>query len=215
MVDQRLDQFLRLHQSCSLETLVQVMVPCQHDKMTAAVLFNATETEPLNIRTGVKQECLIAPTLFTVYLCAILFLFRDRRPHSVELDYRLDGRLFNLSRLMAKTKVMKTDVIYLQNAGDDCAILVHSAEELQTILDLFTEAYHSLGLSINTRQTKITHQPTPGINAEHHGIKVSGRILEVVEHFPYLGSHLSQKATIEVDIQLCQHILQETAPPRR
>ena len=32
-------------------------------------------------------------------------------------------------------------------------------------------------------------------------IKIHGTTLEVVEHFPYLGSHLSQKATVEAEIQ--------------
>ena len=63
------------------------------------------------------------------------------------------------------------------------------------------EAYQSLGLPINIRKTKVIHQPTPGINAGPPEIKVSGGIIKVVEHFPYLGSHLSQKATIEADIQ--------------
>ena len=39
-----------------------------HDKMTATVLINGTETEPFTIRTGVKQGRVIAPTLLTVYL---------------------------------------------------------------------------------------------------------------------------------------------------
>ena len=124
----------------------------RHDKMTATVFFNGTETGPFTIRTGVKQGCVIALTNFTVYLCAILFLVHDRVPHVVELDYWLDGRLFNLSCLKAKTKVMKTAVIDLQYA-DDCAILAHSAEELQTCLDLITEAYQSLGLAIKIRKT--------------------------------------------------------------
>ena len=62
-----------------------------HDKMTATVLTNGTETEPFTVRTVVKQGCVkfIAPTLFTVYLFAMLFLVRDRRV--VEIDYRLGG----------------------------------------------------------------------------------------------------------------------------
>ena len=135
-------------------------MPCQfftnlillHDKMTATVLFNGTETQTFTIRTGVKQGCVIVPTLFTVYLCAILFLLRDRRPHGVELDYRFDGMLFNLSRLKAKTKVVKTAVINLQYA-DDCAILAHSAKTFQTSLGLFKEAYQSL--DINIRKNKV------------------------------------------------------------
>ena len=40
-----------------------------------------------------------------------------------------------------------------------------------------------------------------GINTGPPEIKVYGGILEVVEHFPCLGSELSQKTTIEVEIQ--------------
>ena len=85
----------------------------------------------------------------------------------------------------------KTAVIDFQYAYD-CATLVHTAEKLQTSLDLLTEAYQSLGLSINIRKTKIEGPPD---------IKISGTTLEVVEQFPYLGSHLSKKAAYEAEIQ--------------
>ncbi len=99
-----------------------------HHKMTATVLINGTETEPFIIRAGMKQGCIIVPTLFTVYLRVVLFLLRDRLPCGVETDYRRSRRLFNLSRLKTKTKVTKTAVIYIQY-GDDCAILAHIAEK--------------------------------------------------------------------------------------
>ena len=105
-----------------------------------------------------------------------------------------------MNRLKVKIKMMKTAVTDLQYA-----ILAHSAEELQTSLDLFTEAYKSLGFSINIRKIKVIHQPIPGINAGPPEIKVSGGILEVVENFLYVGSHLSQKATIEAEIQHLRH----------
>ena len=107
--------------------------------MTPTVLINGTETEHFTIRPGEKKGCVIIPTLFTINLWVILFLIRDRLPRGVEIDYWLDRRLFNLSRLKAKTKVTKTAVIDLQCA-DDWAILAHTAEELQTSLDLLTEA---------------------------------------------------------------------------
>jgi len=47
----------------------------------------------------------------------------------------------------------------------------------------------------------MTYQPTPGNIEGLLDIKISGTNLEAVEHFPYLGSHLSQKATIEAEIQ--------------
>ena len=55
------------------------------------------------------------------------------------------------------------------------------------------------------------YQPAPGNNEGPHDIKTYGTTLDIVEHFPYSGSHLSQKATIEADIQhrnsLYHHIL--------
>lgn len=38
-------------------------------------------------------------------------------------------------------------------------ILVHTETELQSTLDLFLGAYHSLGLSLNIGKTKLLHQP--------------------------------------------------------
>ena len=59
--------------------------------------------------------CVIAPTVFTIYLRAILtYSFLSVTVFRVELneiDYRLDGRLFDLNRLKAKTKVTKTAFI--------------------------------------------------------------------------------------------------------
>ena len=73
-----------------------------HDKTTAIVLINEIETEPFTIRTGVTQGCVIAPTLFTSYLFAILFVFLDRLPRGAEIDYRLDGKLFNLTCVVSR-----------------------------------------------------------------------------------------------------------------
>ena len=78
---------------------------------------------------------------------------RDRLSCGVEIDYSLDERLCNLSRHKVKTKVTKTAVADLHYA-DDGAVLAHAAEELQTSLDLLTEAYRSLLLSINIRKPR-------------------------------------------------------------
>ena len=114
----------------------------------------------------------------------------------IELEYRLDRRLFNLSRLKAKTKVMKTAVIDLQYA-DDCAILAHSAEELQTSLDLFTEAYQSLGVSINIRKK---NQGYPSTYSKHQCRTSSLKSQVVYSKQPKLG--LTQEFVVD-----CAHAL--------
>ncbi|XP_061142364.1 uncharacterized protein LOC133159416, partial [Syngnathus typhle] len=61
-----------------------------HDGMTATVLNNSSLTEPLTVETGVKQGCIIAPTLFSVFIAAILHLINKELPHGIPIWYRTD-----------------------------------------------------------------------------------------------------------------------------
>ena len=40
-----------------------------HDEMTATVLYKGSESDPFAICTGVKQGCVVAPTLFSICVC--------------------------------------------------------------------------------------------------------------------------------------------------
>ena len=108
------------------------------------------KTEPFTTSTWVKQGCVIAPTLFTVYLCALLFLVRHRLPCGVETDYRLDGRLFNLSRLKTKTKVTKT-ACYRPSV---CWWLCHSCQHIRRASDKAWPPYRGISKSRTLHQRK-------------------------------------------------------------
>ena len=73
---------------------------------------------------------------------------------------RSEGRIFNVSRLKAKTKVRQLRVRDLLLA-DDTGFVSHSEVDLQTILDRFAPLLHLLD-SINVRKTDVLHQPAPG-----------------------------------------------------
>ena len=81
---------------------------------------------------------------------------------------------------------------------DDSAFLAHTTEELKTTIDILSEAKdQSIGLSINSRYSKIIDQPAPGNLEGPPDCKISGTTLEFVEHFLHLGSLLSQKVTLK------------------
>lgn len=170
-----------------------------HDDMTAAVIAGGTCGEPFAINTGVKQGCIIAPTLFSIFISSIMHLIREDIPPGVQLSYRMDGRLFNLNRLRAKTKTSVTSVLELQYA-DDNTIVAETEVELQAILNIFVEAYSKIGLKLNIQKTKILHQPAPGENIQAPAISIHGEPLQNVNSFPYLGSHLSSTADIDTEI---------------
>ena len=116
--------------------------------MTATVVSNSSGalSEPFTVETGVKQGCIITPTLFANFIAAILHLIGKELPQGIPIRYRTDGRLFNLNRFKAKSKVTLTTIVELQYA-DDNAIAAHTAEDLQAILNAFAKAYKALGLA--------------------------------------------------------------------
>ncbi len=96
-----------------------------YDGMAVTVLSNGgSKSEPFIVETGVKQGCVIAPTLFAIFIAAILHLIGEELPQGIPIMYRTDGRLFNLNRFKAKSKVNCTTITELQYA-DDNVIAAH------------------------------------------------------------------------------------------
>ena len=83
----------------------------------------------------------------------------------MEVTYRTDGKLFNLNRLRAQTKISTTTVVELQYA-DDNVVQANTEEDLQTTLNAFKQAYESIGLVLNTDKTNILYQPAPNTNVQ-------------------------------------------------
>ena len=97
------------------------MVQQFHDGMNARVQDDGEYSEPFPVTNGVKQGCVLAPTIFSMMFSAILKdTFRDGDV-GVCFRYRTDGSVFNLRRLQAKTKVQE-DIARDFLFADDCAL---------------------------------------------------------------------------------------------
>ena len=60
-----------------------------------------------SLRQMVKQDCVLASTLFSIMFSAMLTdVFQDG-DNGIPITYRFDGKLFNLQRLQAKSKVQR------------------------------------------------------------------------------------------------------------
>eukprot|EP00061_Rhincodon_typus_P011923 g37302.t1 len=173
-----------------------------HDNVEVVVNKNGSTNIPFPFRTGVKRGCIIAPTLFLIYLAAMLHITADKHPAGVKLTYRTCGKLINLRSLQTKTKVSSTSVIKLQYADDACVCAI-SEDILQITVNTFTEAYTSMGLTLNIHKTKVLHQPGLALWCELPIVKVHGEALESVDYFQCLKSVLSVKTAIDEEIQHC------------
>ena len=145
-----------------------------HDKMSATVLIDTSETEAFEVKTGVKHSCVIAPTLFSIFIAAITHLVKNKLPSGVVVVvYQMDRKLFNLSRLKPKRKTVTTSLIELQYA-DVNAVVAASKEKVQAILNVFAEGYRRIGLSLNLKKTQILHQPAPDGAPDAPSIRING-----------------------------------------
>ena len=64
------------------------MIRLLHDDMTASVLCEGEQVEPFPVKVGVKQGCVIAPTLFAFFMGAVLQLTEPHlKNHGVQITY--------------------------------------------------------------------------------------------------------------------------------
>ena len=75
-----------------------------HDGMMSTVQFDGDVSAEFGVKSGVKQGCILAPTLFGIFFALHLKHAFKRSTDSVYLHSRSDSCLFNISRLCAKTK---------------------------------------------------------------------------------------------------------------
>ena len=80
------------------------MVRQFHDGMPA-VQNDGEFSHPFPVTNGVKQGCVLAPTLFSMMFSAMLTAAFQDGDNRIPIRYRFDGKLFNLRRLQAKSKV--------------------------------------------------------------------------------------------------------------
>ena len=92
-----------------------------HEGMQTIVFDDGEPSESFTVSNGVKQGCVLAPTLFSLMFSTMLTdAFRDCDA-GVRIRHTPDGKLFNLRLLQAVTKVKETvirDFLFV----DDCAL---------------------------------------------------------------------------------------------
>ena len=175
------------------------MVRQFHDGMQARVQNDGEYSKPFPVTNGVKQGCVMAPTLFSMMFSAMLTDAFQDVDAGFPIRYRFDGKLLNLRRLQAKSKV-QTDVVDKLFYADDLAENAKSEEKMQGAVDRMSKACDNFQLTISTKKTEVVHQPAPGKPYSEPTISVNGQKLQVVDKFTYLGSTLSRAVHIDDEV---------------
>ena len=117
----------------------------------------------------------------------------------VYVRFRYDGSIFYLRRLSAETKTLNS---LIQEAlfADDCAFMAHKPDDLQAMLNSFSDASKQFGLTISLGKTEVLFQRAPSSVAPQPAISIDDVELKVVDSFKYLGNMISNDGSLDKDI---------------
>ena len=82
------------------------------------VCADGKESDGFEVTAGVKQGCVIAPSLFSLFFAAMLKEATEDMPQAVTIRFR-NGSIFNLSRLKrteSRLKASSKNLIHLRVA---------------------------------------------------------------------------------------------------
>ena len=143
--------------------LIQV-IKNLYDKATGATLFNSSIGDWFRTTVGVRQGCILSPTLFNIFLERIMTDALQDHEGTVSIA----GRTITNLRF-----------------ADDIDGLAGEEEELANLVEHLDKASTACGMEISAKKTKLMTNNTSGINTV---IKVNEQKLETVTSFKYLGS---------------------------
>ena len=84
------------------KTLIRV-IQSFYNGINASICYGDGCSDPFSVGDGVKQWCVLAPTLFTIFLAAVLKSILEEHG-DLYIQTKSDGDLFKLKHLKAKNK---------------------------------------------------------------------------------------------------------------
>ena len=138
-----------------------------YDKVFYRIKIDNMLTDKIDSNIGVKQGCILSPSLFNIYLSDICNIFTDKcKPVS------LNNSSFNC-------------LLY----ADDMVLLSESAAGLQNCLNQISDYFKQWKLTVNTDKTKIVIFNKSGHKIKRYKFSYQStrNIIEIVESYQYLG----------------------------
>ena len=125
-------------------------------------------TDEFNCEKGLRQGCILSPTLFSIFINEIGNKIEEFGRHGVQLI----PEMVELSILLF---------------ADDLALMASTPQGLQNQLDILMETYKQLGVEMNTSKIIAMVFRNAGFLAKNEKWYLGSEQLEVVKRYVYLG----------------------------
>ncbi|KAK2193963.1 hypothetical protein NP493_4g09017 [Ridgeia piscesae] len=147
------------------------MIQNLYDKATSAVYLNNSIGDWFGTTVGVRQGCVLSPTLFNIFLERIMTDALNDHEGTVSIGGR--------------------KITYLHYA-DGIDGLAGREEELADLVERIDKTSTAFGMPINAEKTKLMTNNTNGISTD---IRVNGEKLDYVNSFKYLGAIIADEGS--------------------
>nr|KAG5698293.1 hypothetical protein BaRGS_016995 [Batillaria attramentaria] len=148
-----------------------------YEDATCQVIHDGKLTEPFTVRTGVRQGCILSPTIF---LMVVDWVMRQAT----------DGKRTGIQWTFSK---QLEDLDF----ADDIALLSHKQQDAQEKLNRVAEEAEKTGLKINISKTEVMRVN----HKQHNPIQLHQEDIKEVDKFTYLGSVVSKDGGTDEDIK--------------
>lgn len=171
----RASMFKALLQEGTPEKIVDILRSLYSGSTSYVRVYNEP-TQLFDIKTGVRQGCILSPMLFNVII-----------------DFVMRKALSNVEGIEIGTDLSVTDLAY----ADDICIFAETPALAEHALELVDAAATKFGLVISAPKSKILSH-----GHQHPTVRLRGLPLEVVDNFVYLGCKINTTETASsVDIR--------------
>ncbi|CAH8523239.1 unnamed protein product [Schistosoma haematobium] len=148
-----------------------------YDGLQCKVVHGGQLTDAFQVRTGVRQGCLLSPFLFLLVVDWIMKTSTSEGKHGIQ--WTAQNQLDDL------------------DFADDLALLSRTREQIQIKTANVAAVSASVGLSIHKGKTKVLKFKAENSNP----ITLDGETLEDVESFTYLGSIVDRHGGSDADVK--------------
>ena len=189
----------RVLDKCGVPPTMLSIIQSFHDDMQAEVRVGDTTTEQIAVRNGLRQGCVLAPSLFNIYFGAMVAHWRVRCPEAGLMVRYKHGRKLVGDRT-AKARLDQAKIIESQFA-DDAAVYATSREAFENATVKFVNSASKWGLTVSVRKTKgmvIGRHLAP---TDSLPVQLDEGPVEIVKSFTYLGSNITDDGEVSEEVK--------------
>ena len=176
------------------ESMLQ-MIRSLHDGMKAEVTVDGQVAPEFEVRNGLRQGCVLAPTLFNLYFNLVFGQWRERcMEFGVSVLYKCGGKL--VGERTRKPFIARVSELQIP---DDVAAVGTSRDSMESAALMLDDLLKEWGLTLSTVKTKLLVAGDSDAD-DIRPLRLDGGEVECVTEFKYLGSIVEAKGGIAQEV---------------